>query len=94
METISSGTKKLPILNNKIDLDVDAELKAFELEQMAALGLEPGKEHWRDDNPTRFMASAPPQPATRGRPTRAAAGTRCTDALRPSRAPAASRSAR
>jgi predicted nucleotide-binding protein (sugar kinase/HSP70/actin superfamily) len=57
METISSGTKKLPILNNKIDLDVDAELKAFELEQMAALGLEPGKEHWRDDNPTRFMAS-------------------------------------
>jgi predicted nucleotide-binding protein (sugar kinase/HSP70/actin superfamily) len=57
METISSGTKKLPILNNKIELDVDAELKAFELEQMAALGLEPGKEHWRDDNPTKFMAS-------------------------------------
>ncbi|HWE27160.1 MAG TPA: 2-hydroxyglutaryl-CoA dehydratase [Polyangia bacterium] len=57
METISGGMKKLPILNNKIDLDVDAELKAFELEQMAALGLEPGKEHWRDDNPTRFMAS-------------------------------------
>jgi predicted nucleotide-binding protein (sugar kinase/HSP70/actin superfamily) len=57
METISSGTKKLPILNNKIELNVDAELKAFELEQMAALGLEPGKEHWRDDNPTRFMAS-------------------------------------
>jgi predicted nucleotide-binding protein (sugar kinase/HSP70/actin superfamily) len=57
MDTIQSGTKKLPILNNKIDLDVDAELKAFELEQMAALGLEPGKEHWRDDNPTRFMAS-------------------------------------
>ncbi|MGZ3430013.1 MAG: 2-hydroxyglutaryl-CoA dehydratase, partial [Polyangia bacterium] len=57
METISSGTKKLPILNNKVELNVDAELKAFELEQMAALGLEPGKEHWRDDNPTRFMAS-------------------------------------
>ncbi|HEY2749664.1 MAG TPA: 2-hydroxyglutaryl-CoA dehydratase [Polyangia bacterium] len=57
METISNGTKKLPILNNKIELDVDAELKAFELEQMAALGLEPGKEHWRDDNPTKFMAS-------------------------------------
>jgi hypothetical protein len=57
METISSGTKKLPILNNKVEFDVDAELKAFELEQMAALGLEPGKEHWRDDNPTRFMAS-------------------------------------
>lgn len=57
METIASGTKKLPILNNTIELDVDAELKAFELEQMAALGLEPGKEHWRDDNPTRFTAS-------------------------------------
>src|SRR3954462_13641048 len=57
MDTIQSGTKKLPILNNKTELDVDAELKAFELEQMAALGLEPGKEHWRDDNPTRFMAS-------------------------------------
>src|SRR5437868_14115360 len=57
MDTITSGTKKLPILNNKVEFDVDAELKAFELEQMAALGLEPGKEHWRDDNPTRFMAS-------------------------------------
>jgi predicted nucleotide-binding protein (sugar kinase/HSP70/actin superfamily) len=57
METISSGTKKLPILNNKVELDVDAELKAFEIEQMAALGLEPGKEHWRDDNPTTFVAS-------------------------------------
>jgi len=57
MDTIQSGTKKLPILNNKIELDVDAELKAFELEQMAQLGLEPGKEHWRDDNPTKFVAS-------------------------------------
>jgi predicted nucleotide-binding protein (sugar kinase/HSP70/actin superfamily) len=57
MDTIQSGTKKLPILNNKIELDVDAELKAFELEQMAALGLEPGKEHWRDDNPTKFTAT-------------------------------------
>ena len=58
METIQSGVKKLPIIGgNKVELDVDAELKAFELEQMAALGLEPGREHWRDDNPTRFMAS-------------------------------------
>jgi predicted nucleotide-binding protein (sugar kinase/HSP70/actin superfamily) len=57
METIQSGTKKLPILNNKIEIDVDAELKAFELEQMAALGLEPGKEHWRDDNPSKFTAT-------------------------------------
>jgi predicted nucleotide-binding protein (sugar kinase/HSP70/actin superfamily) len=57
MDTIQSGTKKLPILNNKVEVDVEAELKAFELEQMAELGLEPGREHWRDDNPTRFMAS-------------------------------------
>jgi predicted nucleotide-binding protein (sugar kinase/HSP70/actin superfamily) len=57
MDTIQSGTKKLPILNNKIELDVDAELKAFELEQMKALGLEPGREHWRDDNPTKFTAT-------------------------------------
>jgi predicted nucleotide-binding protein (sugar kinase/HSP70/actin superfamily) len=58
METISSGQKKLPILGaNKVELDIDAELKQFELEQMAALGLEPGREHWRDDNPTKFVAS-------------------------------------
>src|SRR3954469_4658610 len=57
MDTIATGTKKLPILNNKVELDVDAELKAFELEQMAQLGLEPGKEHWRDDNPTRFTGA-------------------------------------
>jgi predicted nucleotide-binding protein (sugar kinase/HSP70/actin superfamily) len=57
MDTIQSGTKKLPILNNKIELDVDAELKAFELEQMKQLGLEPGREHWRDDNPTKFTAT-------------------------------------
>ncbi len=40
-----------------MDLDIDAELKKFELEQMAALGLEAGKEHWRDDNPTTFSGS-------------------------------------
>ena len=54
-QTISSS-KRLPIVNNTIELDVDAELKKFEAEQMAALGLEPGREHWRDDNPTRFVA--------------------------------------
>ena len=63
METVetktSDGAKKpfkLPILgdNASVDIDVDAELKKFELEQMAALGLEAGKEHWRDDNPTTF----------------------------------------
>ncbi len=56
METIQSAPKKLPILNNKIELDVDAELAKFEAEQMAALGLEPGKEHWRDENPSTFTA--------------------------------------
>ena len=58
METIQSGTKKLPVIGgSKLDLDLEAELKSFELEQMAELGLEPGKEHWRDDNPTKFTAS-------------------------------------
>jgi hypothetical protein len=42
---------------------VDAELKKFEQEQMAALGLEAGKEHWRDDNPNTFTGQA-------GAPTR------------------------
>ena len=69
MQTTTSTTngtdskKRLPVLNNdvkKMDLDVDAELKAFELEQMKALGLEPGREHWRDDNPT-------PSPSRSGR---------------------------
>jgi predicted nucleotide-binding protein (sugar kinase/HSP70/actin superfamily) len=55
VETIQSSHKKLPIIGGgKVDFDIDAELKAFEVEQMAALGLEPGKEHWRDDNPTTF----------------------------------------
>ena len=48
--------KRLPVLGAKanVDIDVEAELKKFEIEQMAALGLEAGKEHWRDDNPTTF----------------------------------------
>jgi predicted nucleotide-binding protein (sugar kinase/HSP70/actin superfamily) len=55
METIQSSHKKLPIIGGgKVEFDIDAELKQFELDQMAVLGLEPGKEHWRDDNPTRF----------------------------------------
>ncbi len=59
METIESSYKKLPILgqNPKVDLDIDAELKKFELEQMEALGIAPGKEHWRDDNPTTFTGT-------------------------------------
>jgi predicted nucleotide-binding protein (sugar kinase/HSP70/actin superfamily) len=57
----SPGKKHLTVLNNvsadPAELDIDAELKKFELEQMKALGLEPGREHWRDDNPTKFTAS-------------------------------------
>jgi predicted nucleotide-binding protein (sugar kinase/HSP70/actin superfamily) len=57
VETIESSHKKLPILGGgKLELDVEAELKKFEAEQMAALGLEPGREHWRDENPTTFTA--------------------------------------
>jgi predicted nucleotide-binding protein (sugar kinase/HSP70/actin superfamily) len=56
VETIESSRVKLPILNDKLDIDVDAELKKFEEEQMAMLGLEPGREHWRDENPTTFTA--------------------------------------
>jgi predicted nucleotide-binding protein (sugar kinase/HSP70/actin superfamily) len=59
VETIKSSHKKLPLINDlgvgeKTELDIDAELKKFEEEQMALLGLEAGKEHWRDDNPTTF----------------------------------------
>ena len=60
METIDNTQtdtrKRLPVLGAKanVDIDVEAELKKFEIEQMAALGLEAGKEHWRDDNPTTF----------------------------------------
>ena len=60
METIekteTDTRKRLPVLGAKanVDIDVEAELKKFEIEQMAALGLEAGKEHWRDDNPTTF----------------------------------------
>jgi predicted nucleotide-binding protein (sugar kinase/HSP70/actin superfamily) len=60
VETIDNSQtdtrKRLPVLGAKanVDIDVEAELKKFEIEQMAALGLEAGKEHWRDDNPTTF----------------------------------------
>jgi predicted nucleotide-binding protein (sugar kinase/HSP70/actin superfamily) len=58
VETITSSHKKLPIIGGgKLELDIDAELAKFEVEQMAALGLEPGREHWRDDNPTKFTAT-------------------------------------
>lgn len=48
---------RLPVLGKPSDLgdiDVEAELKKFELEQMAILGLQPGKEHWRDEVPSLF----------------------------------------
>jgi predicted nucleotide-binding protein (sugar kinase/HSP70/actin superfamily) len=58
VETITSSHKKLPIIGGgKVEIDIDAELAKFEAEQMAVLGLEPGKEHWRDDNPTKFTAT-------------------------------------
>ncbi len=47
--TTEPSVKKLPILNNKVELDVEAELKKYEQEQMAMLGLEAGKRHWRDE---------------------------------------------
>ena len=55
----AKGRIKLPILGERTsaDIDVDAELKKFEPRE-AALGLEPGKEHWRDDNPTTFTGSS------------------------------------
>ncbi len=57
METIATSHKKLPIIGGaNVELDIDAEMAKFEAEQMALLGLEPGKEHWRDDNPTTFTA--------------------------------------
>ena len=36
------------------DIDMEAELAKFEQEEMKALGLEPGKEHWRDEVPQMF----------------------------------------
>jgi predicted nucleotide-binding protein (sugar kinase/HSP70/actin superfamily) len=57
--TTTDNRKRLPVLGAKanVDIDVEAELKAFEREQMKALGLEEGKEHWRDNNPTTFTGS-------------------------------------
>jgi predicted nucleotide-binding protein (sugar kinase/HSP70/actin superfamily) len=64
-ETQSSGSLHLPLVNHGGDdgasfdsLDVDAELKRFEEEEKKRLGLEDGKEHWRDEavNP-QFTAS-------------------------------------
>ena len=58
--TENTGSKfKLPIYGGSkvVDIDVEAELKKFELEQMAALGMEPGKEHWRDLVPNTFLKS-------------------------------------
>jgi predicted nucleotide-binding protein (sugar kinase/HSP70/actin superfamily) len=55
VETIQSSHKKLPVVGGgKLELDIDAELAKFEAEQMALLGLEPGREHWRDENPSTF----------------------------------------
>ncbi len=62
MEVIqNSGKVRLPVFGQSpggggklADIDVEAELRKFELEQMAELGMEPGKEHWRDEVPSTF----------------------------------------
>jgi predicted nucleotide-binding protein (sugar kinase/HSP70/actin superfamily) len=59
VETIAQeGIRKLPIVGGgkMADFDIDAELRKFELEQMAQLGLDPAREQWRDDNPRTFTA--------------------------------------
>ncbi len=62
METTAATKKRLPIVRvmppvEPLDLEIDEELKRYEEKQMRLLDLEPGKEHWRDDNPTRFTAA-------------------------------------
>ncbi len=57
-ESTTNGHKKLPVVGgSKVEFDMEKELAAFEIEQMKTLGIEPGKEHWRDDNPTTFLGS-------------------------------------
>src|SRR5438046_533335 len=60
METIENKDRvKLPLIGaGKVgDIDLEAEMKKFEAEQVAALGLEPGREQWRDEVPSRFTAA-------------------------------------
>jgi predicted nucleotide-binding protein (sugar kinase/HSP70/actin superfamily) len=62
METIdnASRTVHLPIFGGPAvggDLDIEAELAAFEAEERKRLGLEDGKEHWRDEPAPRFTES-------------------------------------
>jgi predicted nucleotide-binding protein (sugar kinase/HSP70/actin superfamily) len=61
METIQNASKTvhLPILGAPspgADIDVEAELAKFEAEERKRLGLEDGKEHWRDPAVAGFTA--------------------------------------
>ena len=56
METNEVKTFRLPVLQMDTPLDIDGELAKFEAEQRKELGLEEGKEHWRDDNHQKFTA--------------------------------------
>ncbi len=65
METIDNASKTvhLPIFGSAAvsgDIDVEAELAAFEAEERKRLGLEDGKEHWRDVPAPAFTASQRP----------------------------------
>ena len=57
METTDTKTFRLPLLQVDANVDIDGELAKFETEQRKELGLEEGKEHWRDDNPQTFTAT-------------------------------------
>ena len=45
---------QLPVGDAGTFLDVDAELKKFEQEQMEALGMAEARPHWVDNNPQQF----------------------------------------
>ncbi len=67
METIDNASKnfRLPILGGSqklpsSDIDIEAELAAFEAEERKRLGLEDGKEHWRDAPAPGFSATQRP----------------------------------
>ena len=55
MEIVENKVK-LPLFDPLADVDVDAELRKFEEEQVTALGLDAGREHWRDVVPREFTS--------------------------------------
>src|SRR5262252_4891994 len=46
---VEAPKKKLPLVNASTDLDIDAELKKFEAEERARLGLPDPKKQWLED---------------------------------------------